>query len=145
MSLFRGGTLRPTFSLPGRVQRLLCASPAAICRSLQGEDISNEYARQLLEPGLERPPPLDGLRDFLEKPPACKIPITADALSLLPSFLEEHFTVASGQLARAVGAGVGAPLITGATEQWTVITENTVVVTPLLTLDAVLPPNLRMG
>lgn len=103
------------------------------------------YARQLLQPGRDKPPPLDELQKFLQEPPDAEIPIVAEALRYVPSNLTKHFRVASGELAFIIGASVRLPLTTGASEMWTAFAEHTVVVSLLLALDNWLDQDLRIG
>lgn len=112
---------------------------------MQGGDNSELYAKDLLQPALDHPPPLDDLHAFLQQPPDAQIPIPADWLECVPAYLRKHFTVASGRLAMVVGAGVGSPLTTGRSDAWTVIAEQTVLMSPLLVLDQSLPADLRIG
>ena len=127
--------------------QIMLLNDASPYRCLQGVDNSEEYAKQLLQPPLDSPPPLDDLKRFIQEPPAAQIPITVDALDAirLPPGLRSRFTAASGLLARAVGMSLTSPLTLGDSEMWTAIAEHAVVVSLLLALDKVLPSGLRIG
>ncbi|GFR49574.1 hypothetical protein Agub_g11621 [Astrephomene gubernaculifera] len=123
------------------------AGPGAGRAAAGGTDNSEEYAEQLVQPALGSPPHLGDLQRFISEPPAAQIPITADALDavILTPARRLRFVAASGQLARAVGYSMTAPLPPGSSEACTVIMAHVVVVSLLLELDKALPTDLRIG
>ena len=104
-------------------------------------DPSSALAEQLLGPDLPAPPEVDALYNFMTSPPAAPIPVCGK----LPSAPHEHFTAAKGDLASAFNHSLSGPLAQGVTEMFTVIIENTVVVTLLVALDVALPDKSCIG
>ncbi|GIL98231.1 hypothetical protein Vretimale_3642 [Volvox reticuliferus] len=110
-------------------------------------DFSSAYARALVEPALAAPPALDDLRRFLAQPPDARIPIIADVLNFLQLSpdLRRCFVGATGRLAIAVAISLSARIQFGNAKIWTAMAENTVLISLLMELDKVLPPDCRVG
>ncbi|PNH08070.1 hypothetical protein TSOC_005423 [Tetrabaena socialis] len=113
--------------------------------TIPGVDFSEVFSSNLLQPALDAPPALADLPRFLAAPPVAQVPVSAGSSSAASPRIAQRFATASGRLARAVGYSLSAPLIFGAGKLWSLIAENTVVVTLLMELDAVLPASERIG
>lgn len=100
------------------------------------EDRSEQLSLHLVRPALNNPPDIEQLEEYLATPPDASVPISADALYTIRDYpISQHFVAAHGSLAQAVSAAVWTAPIIGSSEHFTVIAEQSCVVSILQALD----------
>ncbi|KXZ46145.1 hypothetical protein GPECTOR_46g214 [Gonium pectorale] len=129
-----------------REEELLLLKKELRAERRTGVDNSTTFAEQLLMRPLDTPPALDDLKAFLTEPPAAQVPMLGYAMASLDAGVQRYFTAAIGKLATTVAFAVTGDIVFNRnSEMFTLIAEETVVVSPLKALDSALPPAKRLG